>query len=164
MHKPLLLLLQIILLLVSCTSYAEMSEVVAAGVGSVKVYVDKFSPEKHTIKSCGDYKCLIDGAPFFGSDGKVPTEKIVKIVFSDKDGSTSLDVSGMYDPGINNDNIKDKIRIEPYWGKFYKVTGHFSDGAGTYIAQWLVTSDGSIRTHISDIETVDELYRGLSAK
>jgi hypothetical protein len=136
-----------------------MIEVVINGVGSVKVYVEKFVPEKHKIKSCGDYTCLIDGNPFFGSDGEIPSEKIARIVFLHQDCIMNLDVNAMYDPNISSDNIKYRIKVDHYWGAFYKVTGRFSDGAGAYIAQWIVTNGGSIRTHISDYETLYELLK-----
>ncbi len=97
----------VILFIVSCQqSHAEMIEVVINGVGSVKVYVEKFVPEKHKIKSCGDYTCLIDGNPFFGSDGKIPSEKIARIVFLHQGCIINLDVNAMYDPNISSDNIK----------------------------------------------------------
>jgi len=164
MHRPSLFFLLVTMLIVTCQSHAETAEVIIKGVGSIKVYVEKFVPEKHNIKSCGDYKCLIDGNPFFGSDGKIPSEKITKIVFSHQNGTTNLDVSAMYNPNISSDNIKSRISVDHYWGQFYKVTGRFSDGAGTYIAQWIVTTDGSIRTHISDIETIYELFTRISGK
>lgn len=68
----------------------------------------------------------------------------------------------MYDPGITKDNINDRISIEHYWGDFYKVTGNFSDGAGSYVVQWLVTENAAIRTHISDIESLMDLSSALA--
>lgn len=37
---------------------AKIVEVDIKGVGIIKVYVEKFAPEKHTIESHGDYTCL----------------------------------------------------------------------------------------------------------
>jgi len=164
MHRTSLSVLFLIIFLVSFQVNAEMSGVVINGVGSIKVYVEIFKPEEHKLKSCGDYTCLINDSPFFGSDGKIPSEKITKIVFSHSGCKINLDVSAMYDPNINNGNIKNRIKVDHYWGEFYKVTGRFSDGAGTYIAQWIVTKGASIRTHISDTEDVYELFMETSGK
>jgi hypothetical protein len=141
---------------------AKTVEVDIKGVGTINVHVEKFVPEKHTIESHGDYTFLIDGKPFFGSDGKIPSEKVSKILFSAADFTTELDVSAMFDPDINSDNIKMKIDAVQYWGQLYKVTGRFSDGAGTYIAEWIVTKDGSLRTHISDVESLYGLFSKMT--
>ena len=162
MRSIMTLFIVIVLSAVPYKSHPKTTEFKIEGVGSIIVHVDRFEPEKHRIKICGDYICLIDGSPFFGSDGKMPSEKMKMMVFSHKKGSTNLDVSAMYDPSINNQNIRDRISIDRYWGEFYIITGRFSDGAGAYISQWIVTDDGSIRTHISDTETAYELFKELS--
>lgn len=164
MHRTSLFILFPIIFLVSFRANAETSGVVINGVGSIEVHTELFKPEEHKIKSCGDYTCLINDSPFFGSDGKIPSEKLTKIVFSHSSYKINLDVSAMYDPNINNGNIKNRIKVDHYWGAFYKVTGRFSDGAGTYIAQWMITKGGSIRTHISGTEDVYELFKEVSGK
>lgn len=162
MHNLLKVLLFLIIMIFPLQTQAKTIEVGIKGIGSIKVYVEKFVPEKHTIESRGDYTCLIDGHPFFGSDGKIPSEKISKILFSGKDFTTELDASAMYDPNVNSDNIKMKLDAVHYWGQFYKVTGRFSDGAGSYIAEWIVTKGGSLRTHIGDIESLYNLFSKIT--
>lgn len=41
----------------------------------------------------------------------------------------------MFDTGVTSENITQRINVNHYWGDFYKVVGHFSDGAGSYVAQ-----------------------------
>lgn len=164
MRSILKVLIFLMILIFPLQTQAKTIEVDIKGVGKIKVYVEKFTPEKHTIVRHGDYTCLIDGHPFFGSDGKIPSEKISKILFSAKDFTTELDASAMFDPNINSDNIKMKIDAVHYWGQLYKVTGRFSDGAGTYIAEWIVTKGGSLRTHISDIESLYGLFSKITDK
>jgi len=68
MHSTSPFFMFLVIFLVSFQTHAETSEVVIDGVGSVKVYVEKFAPEKHMIESCGDYICLIDDSPFGSGD------------------------------------------------------------------------------------------------
>lgn len=164
MHNKSLLIVLIILIAISSIGHAKTSEIFIDGIGSLKVYIETFSPEKHTLEKCGDYVCLIDGAPFFGSDGKIPSEKMVKLEFLHKEYTISLDVSSMYDPNVNDSNIKFRLSADHYWGPFYKIFGRFSDGSGTYIVEWIVTEGGSIRTHISDFEGVHMLFKKVEAQ
>lgn len=119
--------------------------------------INPFDAKSHTIKKCGDYICLIDGKPFYGSDGKMPKRVVSRLVFVKKGKRIDLDVSSMYDPSLNAEAMKTHISVLPYWGDAYKVTGYFSDGAGAYVCQWLVMSDGAIRTHISNFEELIDL-------
>lgn len=124
---------------------------------TLTITIDPFDSKLHTVKKCGDYICLIDGKPFYGSDGAMPEHVVSHLVFEKKGKQIVLDVSSMYDPIINNENMKMSLSVQPYWGDAYKVTGYFSDGAGAYVCQWLVMSDGAIRTHISNFEELIDL-------
>lgn len=123
----------------------------------LKVETIAFKADQHKIQKCDDGYCFIDGEYFFGSDGDIPDSKLKSIIF-EKDGkTTTLDVSSMYNPRVSKDNIKYMLTVEPYWGNFYKVTGHFSGGAAAYLAQWIVSVEGSVRIHLSDFESIFEL-------
>lgn len=154
----------ILLLLCPLTVQSDSIETSIEGIGTIKMYMEKFIPQNHTIENCGDYTCIIDGELFFGTDGKIPNKKITKMVFVHKDFVTELETSGMYDPAINKDNIKSRIRAAHYWGDFYKVVAQLSDGAGTYVAQWIVTKNCSMRTHISNMESAQDLCGEIFGK
>ena len=62
----------------------------------------------------------------------------------------------MYDSRVNNANIKQYVTVVSL-GDGYEVTGYFGDGEDTYICQWLVTLQGSLRSHISSYETLVSL-------
>lgn len=124
---------------------------------TLTITVDPFDSKQHAMKKCGDYICLIDGKLFYGSDGTIPKRVVSRLMFEKKGKQITLDVSSMYNPIVNNDNIKTSISVLPYWGDNYKVTGYFSDGAGAYVCQWIVMADGAIRTHISNFEELADL-------
>ncbi len=124
---------------------------------TLTVKTENFDKKSHKIKNCGDYVCLIDGKPFYGSDGNIPKDYLSALIFKHKNKSVELDVSSMYEPGITKENSKQYLSVEHYWGDFYKVTGHFSGGAAAYIAQWLINTDGAIRIHLSNFEELLDL-------
>lgn len=82
------------------------------------------------------------------------------MAFERKGKRVALDVSGMYDPGVDNTNIQQKVTAF-YWGEnVYEVTGYFSNDGTRYVSTWLIMHDGAIRSHISSFE---ELFK-LEAK
>lgn len=121
------------------------------------VKLEKFVSKNHQMKKCGDYVCLIDGKLAYGSDGKVPSVRVSELVFEKNGKRVLLDTSSMYDPMINEQNIGAMLRVEPYWDDFHKVIGYFSDGAGAYVCQWIVSTSGATRVHISDVESLFDL-------
>jgi len=127
-------------------------------IGVLHIYVKPFDSKSHKIVSCGDYICAIDGSPFFGTDGKLPTKALSKLTFLLNNTPINLNVRSMYEPGITNDNLNDRISVQHYWGDFYKITGKFSDGSGSYVSQWLVSKHGAIRTNISDLELLSDFH------
>jgi len=153
MLKQFIILISIISTGASYAAGEKSASMTVKDVGSLHFITATFKPDKHKIKYCGDYLCIIDSSLFFGSDGKKPTTITKHFYFKFKDIKVNLNVKGMFDTGITPENISQRISVSHYWGDFYKVAGHFSDGAGSYIAQWIVSKDGSIRTHLSDMET-----------
>lgn len=129
---------------------------------SLKIVVVPFDKDAHKINYCDTAVCAIDGATFFGSDGGMPTQQISEIIFSFKDADVSLEVGSMFQPSLNDSNLEYKLKVKPYWGGRYKVTGRFSDGAGGYIAHWVVSRHGSVRTLLMDYEMFFDLYSEIN--
>lgn len=147
-------------------SNAVQAEVFQAGYIdgiTLSVGIKPFNATQHKIKACGGGICMIDGAPFFGSDGRLPKNQINSIRFTQKGVTVSLEVGAMFEPDLHNSNIKNRISVQPYWGEYYKVTGSFSDGAGAYVAQWIVARDGALRAYIGDRESLSDLYNAFSS-
>ncbi|RDH85974.1 MAG: hypothetical protein DIZ80_00430 [endosymbiont of Galathealinum brachiosum] len=153
MLKQLIILISLISLGTSCTASEKVSSMTVKDVGSLHFIASTFKTDEHKLKFCGDYLCVIDGHLFFGSDGKKPAIITKRFYFKINGHDIDLNITGMFEPGVTSENISQRISVEHYWGDFYKVAGRFSDGAGSYIAQWIVSKDGSIRTHLSDMET-----------
>ena len=152
------------MLLLAVPAYANESyQLEIDKVGRLHVQVSSFIQSDHDVVSCGDFVCAIDGAPFFGSDGKIPQHKLSRMRFFFGDTEVNLDVDSMFDPGLSKENISNRIFIKHYWGGFYKVTGKFSDGAGSYIAEWLISKHGALRTTLSSYEMFFDLYQGVDS-
>ena len=115
-----------------------------------------FDTKAHVIKKCGETVCIIDGKLFYGGNGNMPKNEVARLVFEKQGKKIALDVSSMYDSGVNNANIKQYVTVVSL-GDGYEVTGYFGDGEDTYICQWLVTLQGSLRSHISSYETLVSL-------
>jgi len=125
----------------------------------LELSVSKFEKKNHQVSLCGEeYVCLVDGLPFWGTDGKIPQEKIDFIKFTHNNYSANLDVTGMYDPLIAPED-KARFSVSHYFDDSWKVRGRFSDGAGSYYVEWLVTKNGSTRTTIGDSESLYEMYQ-----
>ncbi len=106
----------------------------------------------------GQYAVGIDGTILFGTDGELPRYILKEAVLRIGNRRYHIDVRNMYNPwfeGINEDlfNIGKK-------GNHFHLTGIFSDGAGTYAAEWLIIGCSSIRTLITaDEEKIIEIQK-----
>ncbi|PKM45694.1 MAG: hypothetical protein CVV05_05380 [Gammaproteobacteria bacterium HGW-Gammaproteobacteria-1] len=110
---------------------------------------------------CGDgYICLVNNRPLWGADGKLPVTKLGKAIVKIDAAEIQLDTSGMYDPLISADR-KSQYEVTHYYGEIWKVRASFSDGAGAYYAEWLVTRAGSIRILIGDSELLHDAFESI---
>lgn len=147
--------------LIACAPLLSASETInlkfPEGPG-ITIKYSKFDSNKHQVTFCGeDYACLVDGKPLWGTDGKIPKEKIDQIKFTHKNFTTELDISGMYDPLLDAED-KTRIKVVHYYGDSWKIRGRFSDGAGSYFVEWLVTKNSSMRTAIGGSESLYEMF------
>jgi hypothetical protein len=121
-----------------------------------------FKENKALLNYCGDYLCFIDGHMVHGTDGKTPSTQLKGLTVLVDGKEVSLDVSGMYDPFLNEDELVSRASIAPYWGNLKKLTVRFSDGAGGYMAQWVFSSAGSTRVFLGSPEQALELQDSLT--
>lgn len=115
-----------------------------------------FNVKSHKILNCPTKPCIVDGKIFYGGNGELPKMEVESLVFSKGGKKVYLDVSSIFDTGVTNENIKKHISVEP-WSGAYRVVGYFGGGDEPYIAHWLVMSDGSVRNHLSDYESLVSL-------
>ncbi len=129
--------------------------------GSVWVEAAPFDQGRHQLSECASaWTCTIDGMPFFGTDGDLPSSelKALDVVLGDK--RVALDVSGMFNPWIDQP-AKQQFSLTQYAGGMWELRGQFSDGAAAYKGQWLITNTGAVRTLLGPSELVcDVCLRG----
>lgn len=120
----------------------------------LQLKASRFHPTQHRVDSCqvGPDEdpwvgvCLIDAKPIFGTDWDMPRtvlDEAYVVIGKDK---VYLDVSCMYNPW-NSSADRRSFSADKIEGG-YIITGHFSDGAGTYDAEWLVVRGQSVRVKL----------------
>ncbi len=118
---------------------------------SLRMTVVPFEPKKHKITKCQiiDWSgvCLIDGKPVFGADWGLPRNQLVQAELRIGPKTIYLDVSCMY----NVAPTPQDFTLEKVEGG-YLIRGHFSDGAGSYEAEWFVIENSSVRTRLANKE------------
>jgi hypothetical protein len=120
------------------------------------VFASQFEPRNHNIKKCEILNwtgvCLIDGKPAMGTDWEHPKTKFDKAVFEINGKQAALDVSYMYNPWFSKPK-KEQFTVKKSEGG-WTIQGFFSDGAGSYVAEWVIVSGVSIRTILSNNELI----------
>jgi hypothetical protein len=120
-----------------------------------------YNRESDVPTDCGNgFICLINNQPLWGADGKLPDTKLEKATVTVKKARIELDTSGMFNPLISTAR-KPHYQVIHYYGDTWKVRGRFSDGAGTYYAEWLVTKSGSMRIMIGDSELLYDAFDSI---
>ena len=118
---------------------------------SLRMTVVPFELKKHKITKCqiidwsGIY--LIDGKPVFGTDWGLPRNQLVQAELTIGPKTIPLDVSCMY----NVTPTPQDFTLEKVEGGIL-IRGHFSDGAGSYEAEWFVVENSSVRTRLANKE------------
>lgn len=123
-----------------------------------------FSRPKFRITGCvreGE-ACRINGRIPFGRTSQVPKTYIARIAISFAGATHLLDSSDMYDAwGGRPLEYPGKIRYlggQCYDANNCQIRGLFSDGAGTFVAEWRVIHGRPIRTVLTDSSDVVDLF------
>ena len=119
-----------------------------------------FDPKAHKVTMCGETVCAIDDMPVYGTYGRMPKEEVVSLVLERNGKKTPLDVTNMYNPNVNNSNIKRYLKVYYFGDDAYQVSGYFSHDDGDdsmYICLWSIMGEASIRNHLSDYESLSIL-------
>ena len=95
----------------------------------------------------------IDGRPIFGTDGDIPKYTLTKATLTIGGNKYDLQVDNMYEPWFG-DRPNDRLYKIKKDGTEIHLTGLFSDGAGSYGAEWLIVGKSSIRTILTQDEWV----------
>ena len=118
--------------------------------------IKAFNEKVHQIKICkndfgAQYICAIDNAIWYGSDIGLdnPKNQLTSLVLEIGKNKIILDVSSMFNPNFSGELSKHQFKIIKE-GNQYVLYGFFSDGAGTYTAQWRIVDTISMREVISN--------------
>ena len=106
----------------------------------------------------------IDGKTVFGVDGELPKYVLQKAVLVLNGRQHNLLVSNMYNPwfgqGLMDGPSKVFFKLLVA-GKHYKLQGLFSDGAGSYAAEWAILGNTTKRIMLTADE--DQIVEHFSA-
>ena len=164
MNKILLYIIIASIPMVNSCSAKEQSYTFSYNKIKLTFVVSEFDKNKSTITDCGEgYICQIDNSPFWGSDGGIPQSALSKAFVTVNGKNIKLETSGMYNPSISN-STKNNYVVKHYYGNTWKVRGTFSDGAGAYHAEWLITKDGSMRILLGDGELLYDAFNSIFKK
>jgi hypothetical protein len=132
----------------------------------VKVLIDEEPFDKSILKvaGCGPEMpaCYVNGQLALGAAFQVPTTWVKKLSVTAAGHTYDLDSSGMFNAwGKRPLEVRGAIR---YFGGACSSVGNcrfrgiFSDGAGSFAAEWLVVEGRSTRTVFTDISDVLQLF------
>ena len=112
-----------------------------------------FIKEEHKITFCSNSKqsiCLITNRIPFGTDGNIPKENFTYIKLQVQNKEYILQSTDMYDAwgsrAFGDDDVMDYFVARCYDSNNCIARGLFSDGAGSFIAEWQIRSGVSQRT------------------
>lgn len=87
----------------------------------------------------------INGKPVFGTDGEMPKYTLTKASVLFKGRSYQLPVSDMYNPWFGQKMDKEFVHLKVV-SYTLAIQAVFSDGAGSYLAEWKIEGDSAKRT------------------
>ena len=137
-----------ILLVFTIDSYSQTEKITIQLENDIFLILEK-SDFKLTDQKVDYYKDKVpiglNNRIIFGTDGEIPTSRLIKATLKIGKKVHQLQIDDdMYNPwflGINEQFFKIK-KV----GNQFRLTGIFSDGAGTYAAEWLIIENSNIRT------------------
>jgi hypothetical protein len=127
----------------------------------IKIFLTRFDTIGHTLtyyKSQLRSLALIDGKPFFGTDGEVPRTRIKSVIF--QNGKQlfrfpAYAISGLYEPNFYYRNFQDNtLQLTCKVFQSLDKRRHYiymqnSDGAGGYVLTWVI-QDNKYLTRVID--------------
>ncbi|MET3108029.1 hypothetical protein AAKU67_004233 [Oxalobacteraceae bacterium GrIS 2.11] len=136
-------------------------EIVEKGFDDKKFVVERCMQEKFS------YVCKINGHVPFGIDGNLPKTFIESITLTVNQKIYQLNSEDMYDAWGNRPaNIKGFNYLAVYCRNDENCTlrGEFSDGAGSFVAEWLIRSGISTRSILTNSEDIfpDFTHRNMA--
>jgi hypothetical protein len=155
----------LILVAVSLPAFAdtEAAFTLPSGV-SLKITEAPFDKGLFKVSGCTETSaaCLINGHVPMGAAFGLPKTYVKGISISYQNRSYSLDVSDMYD-AWGQRPLERKGVVRYFGGKCFdqkncQFRGLFSDGAGSFVAEWRVVDGLPVRTVLSSSDDIVHLF------
>jgi len=153
------------LLVLYASTYARAASVFTLPSGvRVEIVESSFEKNEFRVLGCkgGESVCRINGHVPFGITGDLPNTYVKSITVTYHGKSYSLDASDMYDAwGSRPLEVKGTVR---YFGgrcsdeKNCEFRGIFSDGVGTFVAEWRVVDGVPMRDVLTDSSDIVDLF------
>jgi hypothetical protein len=127
----------------------------------IKIFLTRFDTIGHILtyyKSPLHSLALIDGKPFFGTDGEVPRTRIKSVIFQNGKQLFRFPAhatSGLYEPkfyyrNVQNNNLRMTCKVFQSLDKRrHYIYMENSDGAGSYVLTWII-QDNKYLTRVID--------------
>lgn len=147
--------LTLILLLISFNLFAQSNKIQIKLNDSISLTLEK-SDFKLTDQKIDYYKNFpigINSKIIFGTDGELPKSQLTNAQLKIGEKIYILEIDGMYNPWFGNGINETLFRLDIQNGEI-KLGGIFSDGAGSYGAEWIIYKNSSIRTILSKDEDI----------
>jgi hypothetical protein len=120
-----------------------------------------FNKSRFHVSGCsGNGACLINGRIPFGFGAQLPNTYVKSITVTFKGHTYALDASDMYDAWQNRPLEYKGIRY--FGGKcdepgYCQFRGLFSDGIGSFVAEWSVVDGRAFRTVLTSSDDIVDL-------
>ena len=137
-----------------CWGQSESAIISINDTISLKLERTKFEPKGSKLDYYkNNFLYSINGRPIFGTDGDIP--KYILKAATLKVGMTNynLQINDMYNPWFGEKPNEQFFTFEKE-GPEMRLRGYFSDGAGSYGAEWLIVGLISVRTVLSKDEWI----------
>lgn len=158
------LVLALICAMVSISALADTKTFTLPSGVAIKITEAAFQKRNFKISGCTEKSagCLINGRIPFGVAFGLPKTYVKSIRISYQDQSYLLDTTDMYNAwGERPLEYKGVVRY--FGGKCADTRnclfrGLFSDGAGSFVAEWLIVDGVETRTVLSDSDDIVNLF------
>lgn len=147
-----------LLLFFSVNSWCQTNseKIILDEISTLQLYREVFIPKDNKIEYNGSFVISINNVPVFGTDGEMPMYKLSKAILKIGEKLYNLQIDNMYNPWIGEGLNENFFKIIHDGKNHHIFKAQFSDGAGSYAAEWLIEWNSSIR----EILIKDELIIG----
>ena len=151
--KKTLILITFIIISLNCLGQSDKAVIQLNDSTTFYLERESFEVNNKTINFQNNIPIGIDKKLLIGADGELPKYKLTKAILNIGNSRIKLQIDDMYNPWFGEKFNRELVKLESEKNSL-KLKVIFSDGAGTYLAEWLIIDNVSIRTILSPDENV----------